>query len=98
MSTTPITFEQIDREIRALGEADWNEEPPAQLMESVDRLFVLYEAVLYYQGVRSLLLLISTVRILPPNWRAAMALFIQALDAVAASVSGSKEFKAGKDQ
>ena len=51
-----------------------------------------------YNGIRPLLTVISALPLIPSTWRAALALFNNALAAVAAGAEDvSTEFKAGKD-
>ena len=60
---------------------------------SADRV---HKVISIFRGLRPLLVTISVLQLIPGQWRAAVQLFIAALDALAADgVSG--DFKAGKD-
>ncbi|HJQ38509.1 MAG TPA: hypothetical protein VKB93_15330 [Thermoanaerobaculia bacterium] len=51
-----------------------------------------------YRGIKPLLSVLSTLPLIPTTWRAAIVMFHQALEAMAASTPDiSAEFKAGKD-
>ena len=47
-----------------------------------------------YQGVKPLLVVLTTIVLIPLTWRTALSIFIDALDTVAGDLA---EFKAGKD-
>jgi hypothetical protein len=54
--------------------------------------------VMIYEGLAPLLRVLTTVSLLPTNWRAAVALFNDALAAVVAGLGETAAtFKAGKD-
>jgi hypothetical protein len=51
-----------------------------------------------YRGIKPLLSILSTLPLIPSTWRAAIVMFNQALESMAASAPDlSAEFKAGKD-
>ena len=58
----------------------------------------LQRVVKIYRSVKPLLSVVSTLPLVPPAWRAAIVMFLQALDALS-GVSGeiTAQFKAGKD-
>jgi hypothetical protein len=58
----------------------------------------LQRVLTIYDGIKPLLALLSSFRILPSKWRMAIAMFVQALDALAGTVPEViGDFKAGKD-
>jgi hypothetical protein len=50
-----------------------------------------------YAGLKPLLVLLSTLPIVPNTWRAALALFNSTLQALAEGTVAEPDFKAGKD-
>ena len=65
------------------------QETPAGLLQRVVKI---------YRGIKPVLSVVSTLPLIPPMWRAAVVMFVQALDALA-GVTGelTVQFKAGKD-
>jgi hypothetical protein len=58
----------------------------------------LQRVVKIYNSVKPLFAVISTLPLIPSTWRAAIVMFNQALDALAASAPDiTADFKAGKD-
>jgi len=84
----------IDRSVRTL----------MQEMEHENTLLaaspsgVVQRVLKVYRGIKPLLTLLGSLPILPLSWRASLAMFIQALDALAlAGPEITNGFKAGKD-
>lgn len=96
------TYALINRSIKTINVADFAQENavlPQTLSGNVQRL------VKIYAGVKPLLTVIATLPLIPQTWRAAIALFNSALDAVAATsdvatataTDAPPDFKVGKD-
>jgi len=88
-----ITFEIIHRSLAGL---DLNtlgapETTPADPAARTERVLTVYRAV------RPLLIGLTTVQLVPPQFRDGLALFVTTFDGFANGVSASGEFKAGKD-
>ena len=86
-----VTFHEIDHWVSTIEpdtiEAKAVADAPADRVRKVIAIF---------RGLRPLLVTIAALQLIPSQWRAAVRLFIAALDALAADdVSG--DFKAGKD-
>jgi hypothetical protein len=94
MNTTKA-FKQIDRAIRTLDLKGMEEEQgllPETQSGRIERLVKLYT------GIRPLLAAVTALPLIPAAWRAALAIFTQALEALAATVpNANPDFKAGKD-
>lgn len=88
MNTT--TFESIVHSINSL-DLNAPATAPADPAAHSDRLLAVYRAV------RPLLLALTMVSLVPPQFRAALTLFLNTFDGFANSVSASGDFKAGKD-
>ncbi|MCU1347244.1 MAG: hypothetical protein JWO56_274 [Acidobacteria bacterium] len=92
---TTKAFKQIDRAIRTLDLQAMEEEQgllPETQTGRIERLVKLYS------GVRPLLTAMTALPLIPAAWRAALAIFTQALEALAATVpNANPDFKAGKD-
>jgi hypothetical protein len=84
----------VDRRVRALMQDMEHEntlvqESPTNRLQRVLKIF---------RGVKPALLVISTLPLVPGNWRAAIVMFLQALDGLNSIAPGfTLEFKAGKD-
>jgi hypothetical protein len=65
------------------------QETPAGLLQRVVKI---------YRSIKPVLSVVSTLPIIPVTWRAALIMFVQALDALS-GISGeiTAQFKAGKD-
>lgn len=93
-SAKAATYKQINDAINTLAmETDVKavlpgEENPDTPVGRIERLLNIYEAL------KPLLATIATLVLLPNSWRAAISLFLAALEAVA---DGLPSFKAGKD-
>jgi hypothetical protein len=86
-----VTFHEIDHWVSTI-EPDVIE-AKAVADSSSDRV---RKVIMIFGGLRPLLVGVSMAPLIPTHWRAAVQLFIAALDALTADgVSG--EFKAGKD-
>jgi hypothetical protein len=88
------TYATINRSVKTIDAATMEQENellPQSLVGSVQRL------VKVYNGVKPLLSVIATLPLIPQAWRAALALFNAALEAVASSPEVNADFKAGKD-
>jgi hypothetical protein len=88
------SFKTIDREIKTLTAAMEQEQTlmPETQSGRIARLLKIYN------GIKPLLTVISALPLIPSGWRAALALFNNALAAVAADADDvSADFKAGKD-
>ena len=88
---TSVTFHEIDHWVSTIEphviEAQAVADSPADRVQKVIAIF---------RGLRPLLVLIAALQLIPSPWRAAVQLFIAALDALAVDgVPG--DFKAGKD-
>lgn len=78
----------VDRSILALTremrhENTLIEESPSSRLQKVLKI---------YRGIKPLLAVLGTLPLIPSNWRGAIVIFTQALDALATA-----DFKAGKD-
>jgi hypothetical protein len=89
------TFRAINRSIQALTNELQKDETgmPETTSARIARLVRIYE------GVEPLLDVVSATRLIPENWRLALALFNEALAAVigGSDEPGTADFKAGKD-
>lgn len=86
-----VTFHEIDHWVSTIEpdvlEAKAVGDSPADRVSKVIAIF---------RGLRPLLVMIAALQLIPNQWRAAVQLFIAALDAL--TVDGvSGDFKAGKD-
>src|SRR4051794_684109 len=81
------SFKTIDASIRTLN-VDMEQSVIATADMQTDRIGRLLKI---YAGVKPLLIAVAALPVIPYTWRAALALFNGALDAVEA------DFKAGKD-
>lgn len=86
-----VTYQEIDHWVSTIKpdliEAKAVADAPADRVHKVISIF---------RGVRPLLVTIAGLQLIPSSWRAAVQLFVAALDALAADgISG--DFKAGKD-
>jgi hypothetical protein len=95
MTTKAPSFKQVDAQIRALDVKTMEQENallPQTLTGRLERVLKIYA------GIKPLLALIVTLPLIPATWRAAVALFNQAIDAVAIGAGEiDPDFKAGKD-
>jgi hypothetical protein len=86
--------QSVDRSVRALmrdmeHENTLVQESPTGRLQRVLKIF---------RGVKPALVVISALPLIPSNWRAALVMFTQALDALSSIAPGfTLEFKAGKD-
>lgn len=84
----------VDRNIRALIEEMEYEntliqETPNGRLQRVLKIF---------RGIKPLLTVLTSLALVPPNWRGALAMFVQALDALAlVGPDFNASFKAGRD-
>jgi hypothetical protein len=84
----------VDRNVRALMQEMEHEntlvqESPNGRLQRVLKIF---------RGLKPVLAVIGTLPLIPATWRAAMAMFVQALDALAlVGPEITADFKAGKD-
>ena len=86
----------VDRNVRNLMQEMEHEntllqESPNSRVQRVLKMF---------RGLKPLFVVIGALPLLPPNWRGAFAMFIQALDALAqvgTDFTTTTSFKAGKD-
>ena len=87
MTTTTQLYRLIDSDIRRLDRQEGAEEKP------------LLRLLKVYANIRSLLIVISTLPLLSPAWRSALALFVQLCDTMAGEeqVEVREGFKAGRD-
>ena len=86
-----VTFHEIDHWVSTI-EPDVIE-AKAVADSSSDRV---RKVVMIFRGLRPLLVTVAATQLIPGPWRAAVQLFIAALDALAAD-GRSGDFKAGKD-
>ena len=91
--TAATTYGTINHSIRSLdlGEFECRNAIGDTFVGRLQRLLKLYDSV------KPLLAVVSTLPLLPQSWRAALALFLATLDAVASSPEVDRDFKAGKD-
>jgi hypothetical protein len=87
------TFEMIDTSIRSV---DWNGFQantfvPQTLAERVKG------AAKMYRALRPLFAVVSTIPLIPLEWRTGITVFMTALDALAEETGATPDFKAGKD-
>ena len=95
-SETTITKSKrsVDRHVRALMQEMEHEntlvqESPAGVLQRVLKIF---------RGIKPMFVVLGSLPLIPSTWRAAMAMFVQALDALAiAGPDFTAGFKAGKD-
>lgn len=84
----------VDRSVRALM-AEMEHENTLLADTTGGRLQHLLKI---YRGVKPLLAILNALPLIPSNWRAAMVLFTQAVEALANAASRENAgFKAGKD-
>jgi len=84
----------INRSIKTLNIAEMEMEreiAPPTPAERIQKLVKVYTAI------KPLLTVVSTLPLLPQAWRAALSLFIAAVEAVVSSPELNPDFKAGKD-
>lgn len=87
-------YNEINRAIRSLDIAEMKE-PKAALADTPGNR--IQKLVTVYAAVKPLLSVVATLPLLPSSWRAALALFTSALEAVVLSPELNPSFKAGKD-
>jgi hypothetical protein len=102
-SSSQPSFAEIDASIRTLTDYARNDRT-LLASGSKERLV---RTLKVYTAVKPLLRALSFVPLLPTNWRAALVLFLETLDALALTAEGAGddfpppepriEFKAGKD-
>jgi hypothetical protein len=86
-----VTFREIDHWVSSIDTDAI--EAKAVADTSSDRV---RKVIAIFRGLRPLLIVLSTLQLIPGQWRAAVQMFIAALDALAVDgVAG--DFKAGKD-
>ena len=95
-TSNKLTYRQINADIRRLDLEELMEENsllPQTLAGQAERMLKVYVTI------RSLLVVISTLPLFSPAWRAALSLFVQLCDAMAGSEPPGEEkgFKAGRD-
>lgn len=89
-----VSFKHIDKAVKTLDLTTVEQENallPDNLSGRVQKL------VKVYSSIRPLLTVVSTLPIIPAAWRAALAIFSQAVEAVVSAPEISADFKAGKD-
>jgi hypothetical protein len=87
-------YAAIDHSIKALNVAEVEMENTAIADtpgSSIQKLAKVYTAV------KPLLTVVSTLPLFPQAWRAALSLFVAAIEAVVSTASPELNFKAGKD-
>jgi hypothetical protein len=103
MSTTQEHFDQfvaarshaaINRSIKALGKAGNEMENAAIADTPGGRIQKLAQV---FTSIKPLLTAVSTLSLIPQTWRAALALFTAAVEAVVSTPELNPDFKAGKD-
>lgn len=87
------TYETIDQSMQSV---DWNSFNantlvPQTLREHAEKIAKMYGAL------RPLFVAASTFPLIPADWRTGVQVFTTALDALAAEISATPDFKAGKD-
>lgn len=88
--THEFTFDHIDREIQALDAfAEPHALMAAPLQERLARLGSIY------RGLRPFVVMLASSALFPAAWRAALTLFMTAVESVVPPVPAS--FKAGRD-
>jgi len=92
--TAAKTFAAINRSIRTLDGTGMEMENAAIWDTPGGRIQKLLKV---YAAIKPLLTVISSLPLIPQAWRAALSLFIAALDAVSSSPELNPDFKAGKD-
>jgi hypothetical protein len=87
-------YKAINRAIHAVDVAEMETEQAAIADTPGNRMQKLANM---YAAVKPLLATLTTLPLIPASWRAALALFTSALEAVVLSPESSPSFKAGKD-
>ncbi len=91
-----LSFERIDQTIRGI---DMEAEQSLVAAAAATPGERLQRVLKIYRGIKPLLTALSVLPLIPATWRAAITLFVQTIEALAASVPDGVaiEFKAGKD-
>jgi hypothetical protein len=93
-ATIAKSKKSVDRSVRALMQEMEHEntlvpESPSSRLQRVLKIF---------RGMKPLLAVLTSLPLIPATWRAAMAMLVQALDALAlVGPEITADFKAGKD-
>jgi len=93
-TTIAKSKKNVDRSIRTLMQEMEHEntlvqDSPSSRLQKVLKIF---------RGIKPLFAVLSTLPLIPSTWRAAIVMFVQALDALAiAAPEITADFKAGKD-
>jgi 3-methyladenine DNA glycosylase/8-oxoguanine DNA glycosylase len=88
------TYALINRSIKALNVAEMEMEQEIAAPTPAERIQKLVKV---YTAIKPLLAVISSLPLLPQAWRAAVSLFVAAVEAVVSSPELNPDFKAGKD-
>ena len=92
--TASKTYALINRSIRTLNIAEMEQEREIASLNAAQRVQKLVKV---YTAIKPLLAVISSLPLLPQAWRAAVSLFLAAVEAVVSSPELNPDFKAGKD-
>jgi hypothetical protein len=93
-ATITKSKKDIDRSIRTLMQEMEHEntlvrESPTGTLQRVLKI---------YRGIKPMLAVVGSLPLIPATWRAAIAMFVQALDALSlVGMDFTADFKAGKD-
>ena len=101
-------YREIDNNIRSLRIHTFQ---PATAVQAESLLTLIQRLLIIYRAINPFLMALSTLPLIPPTWRAALTVFLQTLDAIAAvavpvpaaaagdidPINTDPSFKAGKD-
>jgi hypothetical protein len=93
-STKGVSFKHIDKAVKTLS-IDTMEQENALLPDNLSGR--VQKLVKVYSSIKPLLTVVAALPIIPATWRAALAIFTQAVEAVVSSPEIDPDFKAGKD-
>ena len=92
-STNAVSFKHIDKAVKTFS-IDKMEQENALLPDNLSGR--VQKLVKVYSSIKPLLTVVAALPIIPATWRAALAIFTQAVEAVVSSPEISPDFKAGK--
>ena len=93
-STNAVSFKHIDKAVKTLS-IDKMEQENALLPDNLSGR--VQKLVKVYSSIKPLLTVVAALPIIPATWRAALAIFTQAVEAVVSAPEIAPDFKAGKD-